>query len=98
MPNEGQRVDRNAAAFEPGERVGNVVMPEAVDPDDDVLAYGLVVWAMATTPMGLVSALRETSVVLAAVIGTRLLGEPFGGRRVASANGRRLRTRLPCGA
>ena len=50
-----------------------------------MLAYGLVVWAMASTPMGLVSALRETSVVLAAVIGTRLLGEPFGSRRVASA-------------
>jgi uncharacterized membrane protein len=34
--------------------------------------------------MGLVSALRETSVVLAAVIGTRLLGEPFGQRRIAA--------------
>jgi drug/metabolite transporter (DMT)-like permease len=50
-----------------------------------VTAYGLVIWAMQTTPMALVSALRETSVVLAAVIGTRLLGEPFGRRRVAAA-------------
>jgi drug/metabolite transporter (DMT)-like permease len=50
-----------------------------------VLAYGLVIWAMQTTPMGLVSALRETSVVLAAAIGTRLLGEPFGRRRIAAA-------------
>jgi drug/metabolite transporter (DMT)-like permease len=49
-----------------------------------VAAYGLVIWAMQTTPMGLVSALRETSVVLAAVIGTRLLGEPFGQRRIAA--------------
>lgn len=50
-----------------------------------MLAYGMVVWAMATTPMGLVSALRETSVILAAAIGTGLMGEPFGRRRVASA-------------
>lgn len=49
-------------------------------------AYALVIWAMATTPMALVSALRETSVVLAAWIGTRLLAEPFGGRRVAAAS------------
>lgn len=48
-------------------------------------AYALVIWAMATTPMALVSALRETSVVLAAWIGTRLLREPFGHRRIAAA-------------
>lgn len=48
-------------------------------------AYGLVVWAMSVTPMTYVSALRETSVVVAAVIGTRLLNEPFGARRLASA-------------
>ena len=35
--------------------------------------------------MAQVSALRETSVILAALIGTRLLGEPFGGRRVLAA-------------
>ncbi len=50
-----------------------------------MLAYGMVIWAMATTPMALVSALRETSVVLAAAIGTGLMGEPFGRRRIASA-------------
>jgi drug/metabolite transporter (DMT)-like permease len=49
-------------------------------------AYALVVWAMATTPMALVSALRETSVVLAAWIGVRHLNEPFGRRRVAAAS------------
>ncbi len=47
--------------------------------------YGLVIWAMVSTPMGYVSALREVSVVLAAIIGTRLLGEPLGRRRVATA-------------
>ena len=49
-------------------------------------AYAMVVWAMATTPMALVSALRETSVVLAAWIGVRHLGEPFGRRRIAAAS------------
>jgi drug/metabolite transporter (DMT)-like permease len=48
-------------------------------------AYGLVIWAMTITPMASVSALRETSVIMAALIGTRLLHEPFGPRRVAAA-------------
>jgi drug/metabolite transporter (DMT)-like permease len=50
-----------------------------------LLAYGLVIWAMRTTPMAYVSGLRETSVILAAIIGTRLLGEPFGKERVTAA-------------
>lgn len=49
------------------------------------LAYGIVIWAMRSTPMAYVSALRETSVILAAIIGTRLFGEPFGSRRIAAA-------------
>lgn len=48
-------------------------------------AYGMVIWAMAITPLTYVSALRETSVVLAAWIGTRHFGEPFGSRRIAAA-------------
>ncbi len=48
-------------------------------------AYGLVIWAMSLAPMASVSALRETSVVMAALIGTRLLREPFGRRRVLAA-------------
>ncbi len=51
------------------------------------LAYGTVMWAMATSPMAGVAALRETSVIFAALIGTRLLGEPFGARRVAASVG-----------
>jgi drug/metabolite transporter (DMT)-like permease len=50
-----------------------------------VAAYGLVIWAMSRTPMAQVSALRETSVIMAALIGTRLLREPFGARRVVAA-------------
>jgi multidrug transporter EmrE-like cation transporter len=49
------------------------------------LAYGLVIWAMRTTPMAYVSGLRETSVILATIIGTRLMGEPFGRERVTAA-------------
>jgi drug/metabolite transporter (DMT)-like permease len=50
-----------------------------------VAAYGLVIWAMSRAPMASVSALRETSVIMAALIGTRLLREPFGTRRVVAA-------------
>jgi drug/metabolite transporter (DMT)-like permease len=49
------------------------------------LAYGAVIWAMSVTPMTYISALRETSVILAALIGTRLLREPMGARRIAAA-------------
>lgn len=49
------------------------------------VSYGIAVWAMSLGPMAHVTALRETSVLIAALIGTRLLGEPFGARRVAAA-------------
>ena len=49
------------------------------------LAYALVIWAMTLTPMTYISALRETSVIVAALIGATLLGEPFGRRRVVAA-------------
>jgi drug/metabolite transporter (DMT)-like permease len=48
-------------------------------------AYALVIWAMRSTPMAYVSGLRETSVILATIIGTRLMGEPFGKERVTAA-------------
>jgi drug/metabolite transporter (DMT)-like permease len=51
-----------------------------------LLGYGIVLWAMSRGSMANVAALREgTSVVLAALIGSRLLGEGFGGRRLAAA-------------
>ena len=50
-----------------------------------LVAYGLVVWALVLAPMAAVSALRETSVLFAALIGVKLLGEPFGRRRIAAA-------------
>jgi drug/metabolite transporter (DMT)-like permease len=59
--------------------------PAALGGALSVVAYGLVIWAMTLTPMAAVSALRETSVIIAALIGTRLLREPFGTRRVLAA-------------
>jgi drug/metabolite transporter (DMT)-like permease len=50
-----------------------------------ILAYGMVIWAMSVAPLAYVSALRETSVLLAAAIGAVLLGEPFGRRRILAA-------------
>jgi len=50
-----------------------------------VIAYGLVIWAMSLGPMAQVSALRETSVIFAALIGVVLLRESFGVRRVMAA-------------
>lgn len=49
------------------------------------LSYGIAIWAMSVGSMAHVAALRETSVLMAAVIGTRLLGEPFGRHRVVAA-------------
>jgi drug/metabolite transporter (DMT)-like permease len=50
-------------------------------------AYGLVIWALSLGAMAPIAALRESSVVMAAVIGTTVLHEPFGARRVLAAIG-----------
>ncbi len=49
-----------------------------------ILAYGIVIWAMQFDAMGVVSALRETSVVWAALIGRVFLKERLTARRMAS--------------
>ncbi len=43
--------------------------------------YGVVIWAMSLGPMGKVSALRETSILFAALIGAIFLREPLTPRR-----------------
>jgi drug/metabolite transporter (DMT)-like permease len=48
-------------------------------------AYLAVVWALNRGAAAPVSALRETSVIFAALIGTLLLKEPFGARRVTAS-------------
>jgi len=49
-------------------------------------AYWIIIWALAISPMGMVSALRETSVLFAAIISTFLLKEGFGVWRFVSAS------------
>ncbi|MGE0724130.1 MAG: EamA family transporter [Alphaproteobacteria bacterium] len=48
-------------------------------------SYGIAIWAMSVAPMALVATLRESSVLFAALVGTLLLRESFGGRRIAAA-------------
>lgn len=50
-----------------------------------VTAYGLVLYALGQGAMAHVSALRETSVLFATLIGSYLLKESFGGMRIAAA-------------
>ncbi len=47
--------------------------------------YAIVVWAMTQASIGAVAALRECSVVFAAIIGVAFLGEPFRGARAGAA-------------
>lgn len=47
-----------------------------------LLAYGIVIYAMAGAPMGAVSALRETSVLFAALIGYFFLGDALTVRKM----------------
>jgi drug/metabolite transporter (DMT)-like permease len=49
-----------------------------------ILAYGIIIWAMQYDAMGVVSALRETSVVYAAIIGRLFLNERLTARRIIS--------------
>lgn len=49
------------------------------------VGYGIAIYALVLGPMAHVAALRETSVLFGALIGTLILGEPFGVRRVAAA-------------
>jgi drug/metabolite transporter (DMT)-like permease len=51
-----------------------------------IAAYGIVIWAMQAGAMGAVSALRETSVVFAVLIGRFFLHEPVSVRRWAACS------------
>ena len=72
---------------------GKAAGPEFVrDPLRSALAglaafggYAIVVWAMTQSTIGAVAALRECSVVFAAIIGVAFLGEPFRGARAGAA-------------
>lgn len=62
-------------------QLGRIVVGAAIS----VVAYGVVLWAMSLSPMGQVSALRETSILFAAVIGAIFLKEPLSPRGLAGA-------------
>lgn len=49
-----------------------------------LLAYGIVIFAMTAAPMGAVSALRETSVLFAILLGRIFFAEKLTGRRIVS--------------
>jgi drug/metabolite transporter (DMT)-like permease len=49
-----------------------------------IIAYAIVLWAMTQGPLGIVSALRETSVVFATLIGWLFLNERLSWRRFAA--------------
>jgi drug/metabolite transporter (DMT)-like permease len=50
-----------------------------------VIAYGAVLWAQTKAPLAEVAALRETSVISAALLGALFLKEHFGSRRLVAA-------------
>lgn len=50
-----------------------------------VTAYGVVIWAMSLSPMGQVSALRETSILFATLLGVAFLKEQLTARRMLGA-------------
>ncbi|WP_277184531.1 DMT family transporter [Caballeronia sp. BR00000012568055] len=61
-----------------------VVVQNALGGLVSIAAYGIVIWAMQYGAMGAVSALRETSVVFAALIGRMFLNEQLSARRLLS--------------
>lgn len=50
-----------------------------------VVSYWIAIWAMSLAPIGIVAAVRETSVLFAAALGFFLLREPLTGARIAAA-------------
>jgi len=50
-----------------------------------IASYGIVLWAMTRAPVAAVAALRETSVIFAALLGSVFLKEPFGRQRLIGA-------------
>ncbi len=50
-----------------------------------ILGYGLVLWAMNQAPIGVVSALRETSIIFGTLIGIYFFKEKYGKKRLLTA-------------
>ena len=58
-------------------------------------AYAIVIWAASVSPMGPVSALRETGVVFAALLGRIFLSERLGPQTIGSVHDRGPRGGMP---
>ncbi|MCP5082684.1 MAG: EamA family transporter [Alphaproteobacteria bacterium] len=72
----GQVIAHTRAAWKPGALAGVV----------SLLAYWIVIWAMTQAPLALVSAVRETSMVFAVLIGVVFLNERLNLARLASVS------------
>jgi drug/metabolite transporter (DMT)-like permease len=59
--------------------------PAALAGGMQIGSYWIIIWALAHAPLAMVSALRETSVLFAALISTFILKEGFGVWRFVSA-------------
>ena len=73
---KGRKVVRAAAHNAGAAVIGGILQ---------ALGYWIIVWALAVAPMAMVSGLRETSVLFAALISTFVLKEGFGAWRFVSA-------------
>ncbi|KAB7696707.1 DMT family transporter [Plesiomonas shigelloides] len=65
--------------WRPGRRV---LVRSAIGGALSLIAYGIVIWAMSQAPIGLVAALRESSVLFALLLSVVWLGEPLQRRRL----------------
>jgi drug/metabolite transporter (DMT)-like permease len=69
-----------------GTAVRSVWKPAVLCGVISMLAYGIVIWCYNLGAIAPIAALRETSVVIAAAIGSLLLREPFGRWRIVAAS------------
>jgi drug/metabolite transporter (DMT)-like permease len=74
-----RRADRLRAAW------ASTWRPASLGGALSLAAYGIVLWAQTRGALAAVAALRETSVIAAALIGATVFGEGFGRRRVVAA-------------
>lgn len=77
MAQEGWEGIRHALREEPGRILGIGVLQLA--------GYLIVLWVYARAPVSYGGAIRESSVLVGALLGWRFLGEPFGARRMIGA-------------
>ena len=69
-----------------GTAVRSIWKPAVLSGLISILAYGIVIWCYNLGAIAPIAALRETSVVIAAAIGSLVLHEPFGRWRIVAAS------------